>query len=225
MSVHNEENNINQAIESILNQTYTNFEFLIIDDASEDNSLQILKEYQRLDERINIFKNKENIGLTKSLNILANNSSAPIIARQDADDTSHPNRISAQLNFLINKKLDASTTKAQIMSSGQEINKLSYFIPTKIIIKLKNPFIHGSLMMKKSVFNKLGMYDEKFYYAQDYKLFSDLIKQNFNIKIMNEILYTLNTNNNISSKFSMQQKYFADCVKKNKVPGNENILK
>lgn len=225
MSVHNEENNINQAIESILNQTYTNFEFLIIDDASEDNSLQILKEYQRLDERVNIFKNKENIGLTKSLNILANNSSAPIIARQDADDTSHPNRISAQLNFLINKKLDASTTKAQIMSSGQEINKLSYFIPTKIIIKLKNPFIHGSLMMKKSVFNKLGMYDEKFYYAQDYKLFSDLIKQNFNIKIMNEILYTLNTNNNISSKFSMQQKYFADCVKKNKVPGNENILK
>lgn len=225
MSVHNEENNINQAVESILNQTYTNFEFLIIDDASEDNSLQILKEYQRLDERINIFKNKENIGLTKSLNILANNSSAPIIARQDADDTSHPNRISAQLNFLINKKLDASTTKAQIMSSGQEINKLSYFIPTKIIIKLKNPFIHGSLMMKKSVFNKLGMYDEKFYYAQDYKLFSDLIKQNFNIKIMNEILYTLNTNNNISSKFSMQQKYFADCVKKNKVPGNENILK
>ncbi len=225
MSVHNEENNINQAIESILNQTYTNFEFLIIDDASEDNSFQVLKEYQRLDERINIFKNKENIGLTKSLNILASNSSAPIIARQDADDTSHPNRISAQLNFLINKKLDASTTKAQIMSSGQEINKLSYFIPTKIIIKLKNPFIHGSLMMKKSVFNKLGMYDEKFYYAQDYKLFSDLIKQNFNIKIMNEILYTLNTNNNISSKFSMQQKYFADCVKKNKVPGNENILK
>jgi ABC-type uncharacterized transport system substrate-binding protein len=80
-------------------------------------------------------------------------------------------------------------------------------------------------MMKKSVFKKLGMYDEKFYYAQDYKLFSDLIKQNFNIKIMNEILYNLNTKNNISSNFSMQQKYFADCVKKNKVPGNENILK
>ena len=225
MSVRNEEHNLKQAIESILNQTYTNFEFLIIDDASEDNSFQVLKEYQRLDERVNIFKNKENIGLTKSLNILASNSSTPIIARQDADDTSHPNRISAQLNFLINKKLDASTTKAQIMSSGQEINKLSYFIPTKIIIKLKNPFIHGSLMMKKSVFKKLGMYDEKFYYAQDYKLFSDLIKQNFNIKIMNEILYNLNTKNNISSNFSMQQKYFADCVKKNKVPGNENILK
>ncbi len=225
MSVQNEENNIKQAIESILNQTYTNFDFLIIDDASDDNSLQVLEEYQRLDGRINIFKNKKNLGLTKSLNILASNSSAPIIARQDADDISHPNRISSQLNFLINKKLDASTTKAQIMSTGQEINKLSYFLPTKIIIKLKNPFIHGSLMMKKSVFNKLGMYDEKFYYAQDYKLFSDLIKQNFKIKILNEILYTLNTTNNISSNFSSQQKYFADCVKKNKAPSNENIFK
>ena len=68
MSVQNEENNIKKAIESILNQTYTNFDFLIIDDASDDNSFQVLKEYQRLDERINIFKNKKNLGLTKSLN-------------------------------------------------------------------------------------------------------------------------------------------------------------
>ena len=65
---------------------------------------------------------------------------------------------------------------------------------------------------------KIGGYDEDFYYAQDYKLFNDLIKNNFKITILKEALYTLNMNNNISTINQKEQAYFAKCVKKNLIP-------
>ena len=70
MSVFNGENTLEESIESILNQTYSNLEFLIVDDQSEDKTYQILENYKNKDSRIKVFKNNENIGLTKSLNIL-----------------------------------------------------------------------------------------------------------------------------------------------------------
>ena len=82
-------------------------------------------------------------------------------------------------------------------------------------MKIKNPFIHGSLMIKKSVLYDLGKYNEKFYYAQDYKLMSDLVKKNYKTKIIKEPLYVLNQKNNISTNFKNSQEYFANCVKKN----------
>ena len=71
------------------------------------------------------------------------------------------------------------------------------------------------LYLLKDVLEKLKNYDENFYYAQDYKLMTDLIKSNFKIKIFKKPLYNLNMENNISSIFSKEQKYFADCVRKN----------
>ena len=77
-------------------------------------------------------------------------------------------------------------------------------------------------MIKKNVINEIGNYDERFYYAQDYKLFIDLNNSNYKIRQLRKPLYVLNTLENISSKFSEEQKYFADCVKYNTVP-NKNI--
>ena len=98
-------------------------------------------------------------------------------------------------------------------------------VPLKILINYKNPFIHGTLLIKKKVLLSIGMYDENFYYSQDYKLFHDLIKKNFNIRILNKKLYNLNTLNNISSNHSSIQKYYSDCVKKKIKPQikDENI--
>ena len=75
-------------------------------------------------------------------------------------------------------------------------------------VKFKNPIIHGTLVIKKEVLNELGNYDELFYYAQDYKLVTDIIKSNYKFKNMNLILYHLNTENNISTTFPNKQKYF-----------------
>ena len=88
----------------------------------------------------------------------------------------------------------------------------------RYIIKFRNPFIHGSLLIKSNVLNDIGNYDERFYYSQDYKLMSDLIKQNKKIKTLRQPLYNLNLKNNISSKNAEEQEYFAKCVRLNKNP-------
>ena len=88
-------------------------------------------------------------------------------------------------------------------------------------MKVKNPFIHGSLLVKKEALNQVNNYDERFYYAQDYKLMRDLIDNNLKVKIMREALYSLNMQNNISSNKRTEQKFFADCVKKNVNPIEE----
>ena len=85
MSVYNDEKNVDNAIRSILNQSYENFEFLIIDDCSADSTLEKIENFKDLDKRVKIFKNSKNIGLTKSLNLLLKNSSTELIARQESD--------------------------------------------------------------------------------------------------------------------------------------------
>lgn len=225
MSTFNDELTIEKAVRSILNQSYQNLELLVLDDCSTDNTLSILKKLNEADNRVKIFQNKVNIGLTKSLNFLINKSNSELIARQDADDTSKKNRLLLQYNFLQENKLDACTSVAINMQTGKEIHRKTKMVPLKILINYKNPFIHGTLLIKKKVLLSIGMYDENFYYSQDYKLFHDLIKKNFNIRILNKKLYNLNTLNNISSNHSSIQKYYSDCVKKKIKPQikNENI--
>ena len=82
----------------------------------------------------------------------------------------------------------------------------------------KNQIIHGTVMLEKEVFFKYKGYDENFYYAQDYKLFSDLIKNKSKFKVIRQPLYKLNTINNISSLKSSEQDYYAMCVRKGTVP-------
>ena len=109
------------------------------------------------------------------------------------------------------------------MSSKSKIPSLSYYLPIKLVSKYKNPFIHGTLIIKKNIFHLMGGYDEKFYFAQDYKLMSDLISGNYNVKILKDPLYLLNQKNNISNINKFEQKYYADCVRKNLIP-NKNDL-
>lgn len=214
MSTYNDRKNLNQSIESILDQTYRNFEFLILDDASTDSSYEQLEAYQKLDKRIMIFSNKVNKGLTKSLNILIKKSKGNYIARQDSDDISMKDRFNTQINYLTDGKYDLCFTRAKLKDSGKFIPGLSYYIPPKVSIKYKNPFIHGSLMIKKSVLEKLNYYDENFYYAQDYKLFKDAMMNNYQIKYLNKAMYLLNTKDNISTLNKNEQKYYANCIKK-----------
>ena len=96
------------------------------------------------------------------------NTKGELIARQDSDDYSNPERIYTQVRYLLKNNLDAVTSRALIIGSTKKIPGFSYFIPAKLLMKYKNPFIHGSLIIKKQVLNDLGLYDENFYYAQDY---------------------------------------------------------
>ena len=214
MSVRDDSKNLPRAINSILTQTYEDFEFLIMDDASVDNSLEIINTFAKKDRRIKVYKNDSNIGLTKSLNKLISFSTRDYVARQDSDDYSEKNRFATQLKVLTKGGFDACTSRAKIIGTNRKIPNLSFYIPNKLNIRYKNPFIHGSLLIKKETLHELGNYNENFYYAQDYKLFSDLIDKKYKIKNLNKILYNLNTSNNISTNHLHEQEYYADCVRK-----------
>tara|TARA_A100001011_G_scaffold51538_2_gene49589 strand:- start:1275 stop:1976 length:702 start_codon:yes stop_codon:yes gene_type:complete len=223
LSTFNSSETISTCVESVLNQTYKNIELLIVDDCSTDNTYEILDEYRKNHPQIKLFKNSENIGLTKSLNFLINKSKGEFIARQDSDDISYLDRIEKQLKFINTYKLDGCTSRA--LKDGISITpRLSYYLPLKIVIKYKNPFIHGTLLIRKSTIEKIKNYDERFYFSQDYKLLTDLLNAGYKILIMKDALYNLNTLNNISSKYKEEQEYYANCVRK-KINPLEEIIK
>lgn len=214
LSVYNDEENIKKSIDSILTQSYKNIELLVIDDGSTDKTYEIISNIN--DSRLKIFRNKDNLGLTKCLNILIKKSKGQILARQDSDDISLQTRLQVQYNSLYKSQLDACTTRGFVKNTKKAIPRFSHLLPISFVIKYKNPFIHGTLMIKKNVVLDIGMYDENIKYAQDYKLFIDLLKKRYKIKILKNKLYVLNMENNISSlKTEEQQSFFKKIQKEN----------
>lgn len=218
MSIYNNEDTIVKCVESIVNQTYNDFEFLILDDNSTDYSYEILKKLDKQYKQIKLFKNEKNIGLTKSLNYLIDEARGDYIFRQDGDDFSNINRINDQLDVIYKYNLDFCTSRAINLKNNNIIPGNSHYLPYKYLLKYKNPFIHGSLCIKKEVILEIGKYDELFYYSQDYKLFFELIEKNFKFKVINKPLYYLNTVDNISTNNKKEQEYYANCVKNKLVP-------
>ena len=163
MSVYNEEENwLKKAIESILNQTYKNIEFIIILDNPDNTKLEkIILDYLRIDNRIIFFKNKRNMGLVYSLNRGIQQSQGKYIARMDADDISELDRIEIQKNFLENKNLDFVGSNIINFIDDNVEQKSNYPITEEQIykfLKKANPLAHPTWFLKKSVFNEVGLY-------------------------------------------------------------------
>jgi len=173
MSVYNGANYLSQAIESILNQTFPDFEFLIFNDASTDGSREIINSYAVKDSRIVLINNERNIGLTKSLNRGLKIARGKYIARQDADDFSEPERLEAQLRFLDDyPNIGIVGTYANFVDAqGKKIAERKTAITNEIIkkdIMSGSPFVHGSVMFRHKIVDTIGFYREEFQYAQDY---------------------------------------------------------
>lgn len=193
MSVYNSEKYLLEAIRSILNQTFSDFEFLIINDGSSDRSLEIIESLR--DPRVRIINNSCNIGLTKSLNIGIKQACGELIARMDADDISYPDRLRCQVDFL--------DSHPEVMLVGSSIEMLDekgvsfqiWHTPTDhsaIVATLKegNAFGHGSVMFRKACVENVGLYREKFRYSQDFDYWQRFAEryETANIK---DVLYKL----------------------------------
>ncbi len=184
MAVHNGEQYVREAIDSILSQTYSDFEFVIIDDASTDKTSGILKSYR--DSRIVILQNSENLGLTKSLNKGLRISRGAYVARMDADDISLPERLSIQKKYL-----DEHPTVALVAGSMIIIDAHNTVTGSKKAITdtellrfhmvIKNQIAHPTVMFRKSTIDQCGGYDESFSFAQDYELWSKLLARGYSI--------------------------------------------
>jgi glycosyltransferase involved in cell wall biosynthesis len=212
MSVYNSEAYLSEAIESILNQTYTNFEFLIIDDNSWDGSYEILKNFAGKDSRILLFKNEENKGLTKNLNFLLKKAKGKYIARMDADDISLPVRFEKQVNFLENHpEVDiVGNFSLNINEKDENIGvrkvPVTHYEITKLLPKL-NPMSHPTVMYRKNSIVKVGGYDERFHTSQDYNLWFKA--QALGLKFFNipEVLFLYRMNDDYTSRKSFKYRW------------------
>lgn len=172
MSVYNGERYLPEAIDSIINQTFKDFEFIIINDGSTDRTKEIVESYD--DERIMLIE-QANMGLTKSLNRGLRLANSEYIARMDADDISHPERLYKQVSFLEqNKDVGLIGTDLLVIN---ENGKLLYNIklpPDSPTIKqnmLKcNQFGHGAVMLRKECIDRIGFYREEVGPVEDYDL-------------------------------------------------------
>ena len=177
MSVYNGERYLRQAIESILNQTLPDFEFIIVNDASTDSSNQIMQSYN--DGRIRIINNESNIGLTRSLNKAIEQAKGELIARQDADDISLPNRLKEQFRFfeqhpdtvLLGSSIyiidgDGKRRGKRVLKDYPGRNEFQ-----------GNWFAHGSAMFRRDIIRGMGGYNELFRYSQDYELWLRIAKK------------------------------------------------
>jgi glycosyltransferase involved in cell wall biosynthesis len=174
MSVYNSEDYIREAIESVLGQTFKDFEFLIINDGSTDKSLKIIKSYK--DARIRLI-DRENWGLTRSLNQGLKIAKGEYIARQDSDDASVPDRLEKQVAFLDshpNAGMIGSNYTITDLKGKPKVttNVFTHPADLKLCQVTCNQFGHGSVMMRKRVIDKVGGYDAMVGYVEDYDLWT-----------------------------------------------------
>ena len=175
MSVYNAEKYLKEAVDSILNQTYKNFEFIIINDCSSDNSLLILQEYEKIHDNIILINNIQNLGLTKNLNLALKHANGKYIARMDADDISELDRFQKQVDFLeSNTSIDIlGTFSKNINEKGEITGTRSTPITHKDIMKILpklSPLSHPTVMFRKDSLEKIGFYNDKYKTSQDYDM-------------------------------------------------------
>ncbi|MGM0608819.1 MAG: glycosyltransferase family 2 protein [Candidatus Muiribacteriota bacterium] len=184
MSVYNGEKYLRQCMDSVLNQIYHNFEFLIINDFSTDSSVEIINSYK--DSRIRLIENQKNIGLTKSLNKGLKLAKGKYIARVDSDDYWEINKLKLQMKILKKDKVDILGTYANVIDEKNKV--ISDMKPEKNHNKIlcgllfKNQIIHSSVIFNKKKVLEMGGFNPYIKYAQDYELWLRCFEKGLNFK-------------------------------------------
>jgi glycosyltransferase involved in cell wall biosynthesis len=183
MPVYNAEKFLKESIESILNQKFKNFEFVIIDDGSTDHSWEIINSYKCLDPRIKAYQNQKNLGIvyTRNLGFRLASPDSKYYAIFDSDDISLPNRLKLQYEFLeqhqhygmiggqiiiINEDGHPICIKAYPRSYKETCSKLI----------LESPFAQPCVMLRKTAMEKIGFYNSKYLRCEDYELWFRMAK-------------------------------------------------
>lgn len=217
MSVYNGATHLREAINSVLTQTISNFEFLIIDDGSSDNSLEIIEGYD--DSRIRVIKNRDNIGLTRSLNKGLKLARGEYIARIDCDDICLPSRLERQLEFMSqNPEIGVCGSWVIVMKeSGEYLRKFPVsHDEIQCFMLFKTPLAHPSGMIRKQVLTRNQLkYDPYFKYGQDMDLWDKcaMVCQMHNID--EPLIKYREHANQVGKKHRGEQKFFSNSVRKN----------
>lgn len=171
MPVYNAEPFLSEAIESILNQTCADFEFLVVNDGSIDNSLNVLAKYSKIDSRIKVF-NKSNSGASASRNMAMREAKSDWIVLMDADDIAYSNRLETQLNWASEYRLDLVGSYVKPILSGVKRGEWRFYESDEEIkaqLLFNNAFANSSVIFRRSLLER-GSFDEAIKYVEDYDL-------------------------------------------------------
>ena len=199
---HNADLYLRESISSILNQTYGDFELLLLDDGSTDRSIDIVQQFN--DNRIIYLREEENKGIVYQLNKGIDISRGQFIARMDADDICHPERFKKQIEFFEkpeNKQIDVLGTNA--IKIGTEEGKMEFknYKPRQIsfLLNFYCPILHPTIMLRKKVLEKNLRFSEEFRFAEDFAMWKR-IDNGKNIAIIPDILLEYRIHNNQTNK-------------------------
>ena len=199
---------LRKAIESILNQSFNDFEFVICDDGSNNDTLSVLKYYENKDSRIKVLVHEKNMGLSIALNNCIENSVSNYIARMDADDVSHLDRLEKQYEYMLsNPEVDILGSNINFFDERGIFAKsnLSHIV-SKNDFLYNSPLCHPTIMIKKEVYIKNGCYstNKKVLRCEDYDFFATAFSNGARIVNFEESLYDYCENIN---SFNKRRKY------------------
>lgn len=203
MPVYNGEKYLKESISSILDQTFKDMEFIIVDDCSIDNSWKIIKEYARNDPRIVPLRNSENLRTTKTLNCGLGIAKGKYMARMDADDWSYPYRLQKQFDFM-EKYPDVGVSGGTIEICDEKLKILNlrrYPLTDEDIRKIifrYSPFAHPATIWRMKIVKELGGYNENIPLTQDYELYFR-VGQKSKFANLTDVILKLRTHDDSSS--------------------------
>jgi tetratricopeptide (TPR) repeat protein len=213
MGVYNAEEFAEEAVKSVLDQTFTDFEFIVVDDGSTDASGEVVRSFH--DERIVLVENGTNVGLTRSLNRGLEIARGEFIVRQDADDVSLPTRLERQVDFLTaHPEVGLVGCAVEFIGpSGERLGvQRVHREPIDRLLTHHNWFNHSATAFRQECLERVGSYRETFRYAQDHDLWLR-IAEKYEVACMAEPLVRIRFNpDSISALNKTYQRAYSDLA-------------
>lgn len=214
MAVYNCEDSVSRSIDSILNQTYKNWEFIICDDCSTDKTYKIVKEYEeKYPDKFTVVRNKKNSRLSYSLNHCLKHAKGKYVARMDGDDVSEPERFEKQIEFLKNNPQIQLVGTSMIIFDGKErkgVREYKYE-PTKLDLRFNSCFAHATIMTYKSVYDSLDGYlvSKRTQRGQDFDLWFRFFAKGYRGINLPDPLYVITEDTNAFKRKKYKYRFYA----------------
>ncbi len=216
MSVYNREKTVARAIDSILAQTFQDFEFIICDDGSSDSSAKILEAYSKRDSRIVVVRNESNLGLPASLNRCLSVAQGEYVARMDDDDYSYPTRFQKQVDFLDNHPECAllGTGRRTVDEEGVWGIFNAEGEPSVVEIYMRHPFTHPTVMMRRNVLLEVDGYTDSRWTrnVEDYDLWCKIYEKGYKGFVLGEVLLDYYERRNVVRRNKFKERLGAFLV-------------
>ena len=191
LPVRNGERFLREAVDSVLAQTFEDFELIVVDDGSSDLTRSILRGYD--DRRLRVLERPPE-GLVSALNAGLAAARAPLIARMDADDVSAPGRLGRQ-----RRRIDASPRCGMVATWSRVLDENGREVRVEVLpldsgdlsrrLLLRNPFRHGSTLLRKDAVDGVGGYRDDYGHSEDYDLWVRLVRMGWSLAVVPEVLY------------------------------------